>query len=94
MGQLDDVVDSEFFHDIGSVILNCAYRAIRLKSDFFVAHALHELLKDIVLSFSQDFSNRDILHRSFNEVLLEAETNGLLRLEADEKSGGYTVHPA
>ena len=29
--------------------------------------------------------------RSFNDLLREAEKRGLLRLEPDEKSGGYIV---
>ena len=32
--------------------------------------------------------------RSFNGMLEEAQRDGTLLLERDEKSGGYVVHPA
>lgn len=37
------------------------------------------------------FNERAHGFRSFNDLLLEAQQRGLLKLEADEKSGGYTV---
>jgi uncharacterized protein (TIGR00288 family) len=37
------------------------------------------------------FNERAHGFRSFNDLLLEAQKRGLLKLEADEKSGGYTV---
>jgi hypothetical protein len=76
LGQIDDVVHTEFVHDMGSVVLNGAYRAPCLKGDLFIAHALHKMLKDVVLSFAQDFRNRDILHRSFYEVPLGENLSG------------------
>jgi uncharacterized protein (TIGR00288 family) len=40
------------------------------------------------------FNERAHGFRSFNDLLLEAEKRGLLKLEADKKSGGYIVRPA
>ncbi|MBI2925840.1 MAG: NYN domain-containing protein [Verrucomicrobia bacterium] len=37
------------------------------------------------------FNERAHGFRSFNDLLLEAQKRGLLKLEADEKPGGYTV---
>ncbi len=37
------------------------------------------------------FNERAYGFRSFNELLAEAQKRGLLTLQADEKSGGYTV---
>jgi uncharacterized protein (TIGR00288 family) len=37
------------------------------------------------------FNERAYGFRSFNELLQEAQKRGLLKLEADKKSGGYTV---
>jgi uncharacterized protein (TIGR00288 family) len=37
------------------------------------------------------FNERAHGFRSFNDLLLEAQKRGLLKLEADKKSGGYTV---
>ena len=50
------------------------------------------MIKQAIKRRNPGFNERAHGFRSFNEVLLEAETRGLLRLEADEKSGGYTVH--
>lgn len=52
------------------------------------------MIKQALKRRNPGFNERAHGFRSFNEVLLEAESVGLLRLEADEKSGGYTVHPA
>ncbi|MEE2624107.1 MAG: NYN domain-containing protein [Roseibacillus sp.] len=52
------------------------------------------MIKQALKRRNPGFNERAHGFRSFNEVLLEAEENGLLRLEADERSGGYTVHPA
>ena len=52
------------------------------------------MIKQALKRRNPGFNERAHGFRSFNEVLLEAEENGLLRLEADEPSGGYTVHPA
>jgi hypothetical protein len=32
--------------------------------------------------------------RAFSDLLEEAEKRGLVKLEADEKSGGYLIRPA
>ncbi len=40
------------------------------------------------------FNERAYGFRSFNDLLAEAEKRGLLSLQADEKSGGYTVRVA
>ena len=37
------------------------------------------------------FNERAYGFRSFNDLLLDAQKRGLLKLEADKKSGGYTV---
>jgi uncharacterized protein (TIGR00288 family) len=37
------------------------------------------------------FNERAYGFRSFNDLLLEAQKRGLMKLERDEKSGGYTV---
>ena len=52
------------------------------------------MIKQALKRRNPGFNERAHGFRSFNEVLLEAESEGLVRLEADEKSGGYTVHPA
>lgn len=52
------------------------------------------MIKQALKRLNPGFNERAHGFRSFNEVLLEAENNGLVRLEADEKSGGYTVHSA
>ena len=39
------------------------------------------------------FNERAHGFRSFNDLLKAAEKAGILQLEADEKSGGYTVRP-
>ena len=52
------------------------------------------MIKQALKRRNPGFNERAHGFRSFNEVLLDAESRGLLRLEADEKSGGYTVHSA
>jgi uncharacterized protein (TIGR00288 family) len=52
------------------------------------------MIKQALKRMNPGFDERAHGFRSFNEVLLEAESNGLVRLEADEKSGGYTVYPS
>ncbi len=37
------------------------------------------------------FNERFYGARSFSDLLEEAESRGLLKLEADERSGGYTI---
>lgn len=50
------------------------------------------MIKQALKRRNPGFSERAHGYRSFNEVLLEAESQGMLRLEADERSGGYTVY--
>ena len=52
------------------------------------------MIKQALKRRNPGFNERAHGFRSFNEVLLGAEEHGLLKLEADEPSGGYTVHPA
>jgi uncharacterized LabA/DUF88 family protein len=49
------------------------------------------MIKQAIKRRNPGFNERAYGFRSFNELLLEAEKRGLLRLVADEKSGGYTV---
>ena len=49
------------------------------------------MIKQAIKRRSPGFNERAYGFRSFNDLLLEAEKRGLLKLEADEKSGGYTV---
>jgi uncharacterized protein (TIGR00288 family) len=50
------------------------------------------MIKQAIKRRNPGFNERAYGFRSFNDLLLEAEKRGLLKLEADEKSGGYTVH--
>ncbi|HVY72155.1 MAG TPA: NYN domain-containing protein [Verrucomicrobiae bacterium] len=52
------------------------------------------MIKQAIKRRNPGFNERAHGFRSFNDLLLEAQKRGLLRLEADEKSGGYTVRPA
>jgi uncharacterized protein (TIGR00288 family) len=49
------------------------------------------MIKQTIKRRNPGFNERFYGFRSFNDLLLEAQTRGLLKLEADEKSGGYTV---
>ena len=49
------------------------------------------MIKQAIKRRNPGFNERAYGFRSFNDMLLEAEKKGLLKLEADEKSGGYTV---
>jgi uncharacterized protein (TIGR00288 family) len=51
------------------------------------------LIKQTIKRRDPGFNERYFGFRSFNDLLLEAQKNGLLQLEADPKSGGYTVRP-
>jgi uncharacterized LabA/DUF88 family protein len=51
------------------------------------------MIKQAIKRRHPGFNERFFAFRSFNELLLEAEKRGLLKLEADEKSGGYIVNP-
>jgi len=49
------------------------------------------LIKQTIKRRNPGFSERAYGFRSFNDLLLEAQKRGLLKLEADDKSGGYVV---
>jgi len=49
------------------------------------------MIKQAIRRRNPGFNERAYGFRSFNDLLLEAEKSGFLKLEADEKSGGYTV---
>ncbi len=49
------------------------------------------MIKQAIKRRNPGFNERAYGFRSFNDLLLEAQKRGLLRLEADEKSGGYRV---
>ena len=49
------------------------------------------MIKQAIKRRHPGFNERAHGFRSFNDLLLEAQKRGLLGLEADEKSGGYTV---
>ncbi len=49
------------------------------------------MIKQAIKRRNPGFNERAYGFRSFNDLLLEAQKRGLLRLHPDEKSGGYTV---
>ena len=49
------------------------------------------MIKQAIKRRSPGFNERAFGFRSFNDLLLEGQKRGLLKLEADEKSGGYRV---
>jgi uncharacterized LabA/DUF88 family protein len=49
------------------------------------------MIKQTIKRRNPGFNERYYGFRSFNDLLLEAQKRGLLKLEADEKSGGYIV---
>ena len=49
------------------------------------------MIKQAIKRRNPGFNERAYGFRSFNDLLLEAQKRGLLKLEADEKSGGYIV---
>ncbi len=51
------------------------------------------MVKQALKRRNPGFNERAYGYRSFNDLLKEAEKRGLLKLTADQKSGGYTVHP-
>jgi uncharacterized protein (TIGR00288 family) len=51
------------------------------------------MIKQAIKRRNPGFNERFFGFRSFNDLLLEAQKRGLLKLEADEKSGSYTVRP-
>ena len=52
------------------------------------------MIKQAIKRLNPGFNERAHGFRSFNDLLLEAQKRGLLKLEADEKSGGYIVRAA
>jgi uncharacterized protein (TIGR00288 family) len=52
------------------------------------------MIKQAIKRRNPGFNERAYGFRSFNDLLLEAQKRGLVKLEADEKSGGYTVRAA
>jgi uncharacterized protein (TIGR00288 family) len=49
------------------------------------------MIKQAIKRLNPGFNERAYGFRSFNDLLLEAQKRDLLRLEADQKSGGYRV---
>jgi len=49
------------------------------------------MIKQAIKRRNPGFNERAYGFRSFNDLLLDAQKRGLLKLEADQKSGGYTV---
>ena len=49
------------------------------------------MIKQAIKRRNPGFNERAYGFRSFNDMLWEAKSRGLLKLEADEKSGGYRV---
>jgi uncharacterized protein (TIGR00288 family) len=49
------------------------------------------MIKQAIKRRNPGFNERAYGFRSFNDLLLDAQKRGLLKLEADKKSGGYTV---
>jgi uncharacterized protein (TIGR00288 family) len=49
------------------------------------------MIKQTIKRRNPGFNERAYGFRSFNDLLQEAQKRGLLKLEADEKSGGFTV---
>jgi len=52
------------------------------------------MIKQAIKRRNPGFNERAYGFRSFNDLLLEMEKNGMLKLRPDEKSGGYTVEGA
>ena len=52
------------------------------------------MIKQAIKRRNPGFNERAYGFRSFNDLLLEAQKRGMLKLEADEKSGGYRVQVA
>jgi uncharacterized protein (TIGR00288 family) len=50
------------------------------------------MIKQAIKRRNPGFNERAHGFRSFNDLLLEAQKRGFLKLEADTKSGGYIVH--
>lgn len=54
-------------------------------------HIWGSMIKQAIKRRNPGFNERFYGFRSFNDLLLEAQHRGLLKLEPDKKSGGYTV---
>lgn len=54
-------------------------------------HIWGSMIKQAIKRRNPGFNERAYGFRSFNELLAEAEKRGILKLDPDEKSGGYTV---
>ena len=52
------------------------------------------MIKQAIKRRNPGFNERAYGFRSFNDMLLEAQKRGLVKLEPDQKSGGYTVRAA
>jgi hypothetical protein len=52
------------------------------------------MIKQAIKRRHPGFNERAYGFRSFNDLLADGEKRGLLTLQADEKSGGYTVRVA
>lgn len=52
------------------------------------------MIKQAIKRLNPGFNERAHGFRSFNDLLLEAQKRGLLKLQPDEKSGGYIVQPS
>jgi hypothetical protein len=52
------------------------------------------MIKQAIKRLHPGFNERAHGFHSFNDLLAEAQKRGLLMLQPDEKSGGYTVPPA
>ncbi len=57
-------------------------------------HIWSSMIKQAIKRLNPGFNERAYGFRSFNDLLLEAQKRGLLKLDPDEKSGGYTVSSA
>ena len=56
-------------------------------------HIWGSMIKQAIKRRNPGFNERAYGFRSFNDLLGEAEKRGILKLDPDPKSGGYTVHP-
>ena len=57
-------------------------------------HIWGSMIKQAIKRRNPGFNERAYGFQSFNDLLLEAQKRGLVKLEPDKKSGGYTVRPA
>ncbi len=54
-------------------------------------HIWGSMIKQAIKRRNPGFNERAYGFRSFNDLLIEAQKRGLVKLEPDEKSGGYTI---